>query len=405
MPALSDDQARAARDWLAARQADMVADLADYTSIESPSDDPAALGTCLQWLRGWLDGALGRPDAEELLPRDGAGDVLIRRYAATDPTGPGGSGAAGTPAERDSRPVLLLAHYDTVWPAGTLGEWPFRQDGDRLSGPGVFDMKAGLVQAVWALRALDALGLPRPPCTLFLNGDEETGSLVSSDAIVAEARNARAALVFEAAADGALKTARKGVGLFSLTVTGEEAHAGLDPTAGASAIEELARQVLHLHALRDLNTGTSVNVGVVHGGTRSNVTAGRATADFDVRVASAAKHARITAALSALRPVDPRTSLAVTGAWNRPVFERTPEVARLFALARDCAAPLGLDLRETSVGGASDGNFVLEAGVPVLDGLGAVGSGAHARSEYASAGAMPVRAALAAGVLAAFTAA
>jgi glutamate carboxypeptidase len=378
----------------------MVADLAEYTAHGSSSDDPAELSSCLGWLRGWLDESLGAPGTsgitEELMPRESSGDILVRRYpASADVTG-AGAGAA-------ERPVLLLGHYDTVWPTGTLTSWPFQREGDRVSGPGVFDMKAGLVQAVWALKALDALGLPRPACTLMLNGDEETGSLASSDAIVAEAAGSRAALVFEAAADGAVKTARKGVGLFRLTVDGVEAHAGLDPTAGASAIEEAAHQVLRLGALSDPAAGTTVNVGVLHGGTRSNVTAGHAVAELDVRVASAVEQKRIGAALSDTSPVNPRTSVAVTGDWNRPVFERTPEVARLYGLARACATPLGLDLPETSVGGASDGNFVLAAGVPVLDGLGAVGAGAHARSEHVTVSGMTQRAALTAGILAAFT--
>lgn len=233
----------------------------------------------------------------------------------------------------------------------------------------------------------------------MLNGDEGTGSLTSSEAIVAEARGSRAALVFEAAADGAVKTARKGVGLFTLTVTGQEAHAGLDPEAGASAVEELAYQILRLVDLRDREAGTSLNVGVIEGGTRSNVTAGRAVARLDVRVATTAEQGRVGGALAALRPVDGRTSIEVTGGWNRPVFERTAEVAELAELARTCAATLGCDLRETAVGGASDGNFVVAAGVPVLDGIGAVGSGAHARSENASVAGMVERAALTAMVL------
>ncbi|MFE4213764.1 2-dehydropantoate 2-reductase [Streptomyces sp. NPDC056844] len=376
------DRARAVREWLDAHREDMVDDLAAYTSQGSASDDREALAACLTWVRGWLDGALGAPQAEEILEREGTGDVLVRRYQGTG-----------------DRPVLLLGHYDTVWPTGTLEEWPFRRDGDLITGPGVFDMKAGLVQAVWALRALDALGLPRPACTLMLNGDEETGSLTSSEAIVAEARNSRAALVFEAAADGAVKTARKGVGLFTVTVTGKEAHAGLDPDAGASAVEELAHQILYLAGLRAPEAGTSLNVGVIEGGTRSNVTAGQAVARLDVRVASAAEQDRIGAALGALLPVDGRTSVEVTGGWNRPVFERTPGVAELAELARACAAALGFDLRETSVGGASDGNFVVAAGVPVLDGIGAVGSGAHARSENTSVAGMVERAALTATVL------
>ncbi|GHI43925.1 2-dehydropantoate 2-reductase [Streptomyces albidoflavus] len=376
------DQAAAVRDWLAAHREEMVADLAEYTSQESASDDLEALDACLAWVRHWLDNALGAPAHEEIRPRAEAGDLMIRRYPGTG-----------------ARPVLLLGHYDTVWPTGTLDQWPFRRDGDRITGPGVFDMKAGLVQAVWALKALDALGLARPACTLLLNGDEETGSLASSDDLVAEARESRAALVFEAAADGAVKTARKGVGLFTVTVTGQEAHAGLDPQAGASATEELAHQILRLTGLRDLAAGTSLNAGVIEGGTRSNVTAGRATARLDVRVATAAEQERIGAALAALRPVDPRTTVEVSGGWNRPVFERTDQVAELAGLAQRCAATLGLDLREAAVGGASDGNFVVAAGVPVLDGIGAVGSGAHARSENTSVNGMVERAALTATVL------
>ncbi|MFJ2294983.1 2-dehydropantoate 2-reductase [Streptomyces sp. NPDC087894] len=376
------DRARAVRQWLDAHREDMVDDLAAYTSQGSASDDREALAACLTWVRGWLDGALGAPQAEEVLERERTGDILVRRYPGTG-----------------DRPVLLLGHYDTVWPTGTLEEWPFRRDGDLITGPGVFDMKAGLVQAVWSLRALDALGLPRPACTLMLSGDEETGSLTSSEAIVAEARGSRAALVFEAAADGAVKTARKGVGLFTVTVTGKEAHAGLDPDAGASAVEELAHQILYLAGLRDPEAGTSLNVGVIEGGTRSNVTAGRAVARLDVRVATAAEQDRIGAALDALLPVDGRTSIEVTGGWNRPVFERTAGVAELAELARSCAGTLGWDLRETSVGGASDGNFVVAAGVPVLDGIGAVGSGAHARSENTSVAGMVERAALTAMVL------
>ncbi|MFI0031496.1 2-dehydropantoate 2-reductase [Streptomyces albidoflavus] len=376
------EQAAAVRDWLTAHREEMVADLAEYTSRESASDDLEALDACLAWVRHWLDGALGAPAHEEIRPRTQAGDLMIRRYP--------GSGA---------RPVLLLGHYDTVWPTGTLDQWPFRRDGDRITGPGVFDMKAGLVQAVWALKALDALGLARPACTLLLNGDEETGSLASSDDLVAEARESRAALVFEAAANGAVKTARKGVGLFTVTVTGQEAHAGLDPEAGASATEELAHQILRLAGLRDPAAGTSLNAGVIEGGTRSNVTAGRASARLDVRVATAAEQERIGAALAALRPVDARTTVEVSGGWNRPVFERTGQVAELAGLAQRCAAMLGLDLREAAVGGASDGNFVVAAGVPVLDGIGAVGSGAHARSENTSVNGMVERAALTATVL------
>ncbi|MEU2327712.1 M20/M25/M40 family metallo-hydrolase [Streptomyces althioticus] len=375
------------RRWLEEHREEMVADLAAYTARGSASDDLDALDACLAWLRGWLDERLGAAESEEILGREDAGDVLVRRYPARDAT------------TADARPVLLLGHYDTVWPTGTLESWPFRRDGDTVTGPGVFDMKAGLVQAVWALRALDALGLPRPAVTLMLNGDEETGSLASRDAIVETGRDCRLAMVFEAAVDGAIKTARKGVGLFTLTVTGSEAHAGLDPTAGASAVDELAYQILRLTELRDLEAGTSLNVGVVEGGTRGNVTAGRASAHLDVRVASAAEQDRITRALADLRPVDPGTRLEVTGDWNRPVFERGEQVAWAAGLAKDAARRLGHDLAEAAVGGASDGNFLAAAGVPVLDGIGAVGHGAHARTECTSVAGMVFRSALTGGVL------
>lgn len=189
------------------------------------------------------------------------------------------------------------------------------------------------------------------------------------------------------------------MGLFTLTVTGDEAHAGLDPTAGASAVDELARQILRLGELRDHEAGTSLNVGVVEGGTRVNVTAGHAVARIDVRVASATEQQRVAEALAGLRPFDQGTRVEVTGDWNRPVFERTEQVAALAELARRCAGLLGHDLPEASVGGASDGNFVVAAGTPVLDGIGALGSGAHARSENTSVSGLVTRASLAATVL------
>jgi glutamate carboxypeptidase len=383
LPAASPEDAEGIRSWLADRHAEIVADLAAYTGQESPSDDKALLGTCLNWLQQWLDQRLGTDCEQEVLRRPDAGDILIRRYAGT-----GGN------------PVLLLAHYDTVWPAGTLAARPFRNDGDRITGPGVFDMKTGLVQAVWALKALDALGLPRPAVTLLLNGDEETGSRASRDVIVDEARNSRATLVFEASAPGgALKTARKGVGLFRLTVTGEEAHAGLDPERGASAVEELAHQILDLAELRNHDAGTSLNTGVVTGGTRPNVTAGQAVAEIDIRVSTQAEAHRITAALDNLRPHNPRTTVTVSGGWNRPVFTRTPEVAALAGVAQRCAALLSDRLDEASVGGASDGNLAAAAGSPVLDGLGAIGDGAHAAAEYVDASRLLPRAALSALVI------
>jgi glutamate carboxypeptidase len=370
---------------IAARRAEMVADLVAYAERETPSDDPALLAKGLAHLEAWLTDRLGAPAGRTHHESAGYGDILVLEYPGTGPR------------------LTLLAHYDTVWSAGTLDAWPVRVDGDVVSGPGVFDMKAGLVQAVWAVRTLRAAGMPHPPLRLVLTGDEEIGSPFSRPFIEAACADAAAVLVFEAsAAGGAVKTARKGVGLFDVHARGLESHAGLDPTAGASAIDEIARAVRTLHAATDLAEGTTVNVGVLRGGTRPNVVAGAAEASIDVRVPSLAAQDRIDALLAALRPHDPRAAINVRGGWNRPVMERSAAIAAMYALARAAAAPLGVDLPETAVGGASDGNFAAALGLPVLDGLGAVGGGAHARHEHVSVAGMVERAAVAAGVVAAF---
>lgn len=370
---------------LAAQRAEVIADLVAYAERETPSDDPALLAKGLAYLEAWLADRLGAPALRTHHEAAAHGDVVVLDYD--------GTGAR----------LTLLAHYDTVWSAGTLDAWPVRVEGDVISGPGVFDMKAGLVQAVWAIRTLRAAGVPHPPLRLVLTGDEEIGSPFSRPLIEAACADAAAVLVFEASADGgAVKTARKGVGLFDVRVRGVESHAGLDPTAGASAIDEIARAVRTLHAATDLAEGTTVNVGLLRGGTRPNVVAGAAEAAIDVRVSSLAAQDRIDALLAGLRPHDPRAAITVSGGWNRPVMERSAGIAAMYALARASASQLGVDLPETAVGGASDGNFAAALGVPVLDGLGAVGGGAHARHEHVSIDGMVERAAVAAGVMAAF---
>jgi glutamate carboxypeptidase len=390
-PAVLDDvDVAAVHHWLADRSEDLVDDLVAYTERETPSDDTALLAAGLSHVEGWLGDRLGRPRSKAHHESADHGDVLVLEYDG-----------AGDVAGRGV--LTVLAHYDTVWGAGTLAEWPVRIDGDRLTGPGVFDMKAGLVQAVWAVRALRAAGLPHPPLRLLLNGDEEIGSPFSRPLIEKASADAAAVLVFEASADGALKTARKGVGLFDVHVRGVESHAGLEPAAGASAIDEIARVVRTLHAATDLDEGTTVNVGVLRGGTRSNVMAGAAEAEVDVRVASTAAEARIDELLGSLRPHDPRAAITVHGGWNRPAMERGPAIAAMYALVRRAGERLGVELAETSVGGASDGNFAAAMGRPVLDGLGAVGDGAHARHEYVSIAGMVERTAVAAGVITAFT--
>jgi glutamate carboxypeptidase len=379
----------ALQDWVSGHRDEMVQDLSDYISQETPSDDKNLLIKGLDWTERWLGLRLGTPAARRLVDGGEHGDTVVLDYPS--PT----LGAAPW--------ATALCHYDTVWEAGTLAEWPVSVDGDALTGPGAFDMKAGLVQLVWALQACDALGVPRPHVRLVLNGDEELGSPSSRPVIEEEARRGTAVLVFEASADGALKTARKGVGIFRVEAQGEAVHAGLDPESGASAIDEISRVVLKLHGASDLAAGTSINVGILHGGTRTNVKAGKAVAHVDVRVSSDEEARRVDRVFASLRPENPLAAIAVSGGWNRPVMQRTEKTAAMFARAAEVASALDLDLQEASVGGASDGNFAAALGLPVLDGLGAVGAGAHARNEWISISCMVERAALAAGLLSRLT--
>lgn len=371
---------RAARDWAAAHETEMLADLRMLVECETPSDDRDALADGLALVERWITDRLGVPTRLEHVDGGAHGDALVMEY---------GQGA----------PTLILGHYDTVWPVGTLKEIPFQRDGDVLRGPGVFDMKAGLVQGVWALRAFDALGIERPAVRLVINGDEEIGSPASRETIETACADATKVLVLEPSVDGRVKTARKGIGGFEIELTGIEAHAGLDPTAGASAVNALARVVLRLADAADLSVGTSVNVGIVSGGTRRNVTAGRAHASVEVRVSTLAEAARVDALMAGLDTGDPRVTLTASGEWRRPVMDRTPAIAALFERARDLAAPL-FALEDAAVGGASDGNFAAATGRPVLDGLGAVGAGAHARDEHATVSGMLDRCALTAALIA-----
>jgi glutamate carboxypeptidase len=273
---------------------------------------------------------------------------------------------------------------------------PVRSEGGRLFGPGVFDMKGGLVQAVFALRALRDAGVePELAPVLMISCDEEIGSRDSGRHIARLARGAARAFVLEPAfgRDGALKTRRKAVGAFTVTITGRAAHAGIDPESGVSAILELSHQVQRLFALNDPERGVTVNVGTIDGGLRSNVIAPEARADLDVRVPTAADAVRLEAAIRGLTPHLPGVTLRVEGGFGRPALEATPRNRRLWERARRHAASLGIDLREAAVGGASDGNTT-SLHTATLDGLGAVGDGAHASHEQVVVAAMPERAAL-----------
>ena len=284
---------------------------------------------------------------------------------------------------RAQKPVLLLGHIDTVWDLGTLAKMPFRIADDRIWGPGVLDMKAGIVMAIYVIQLLKANGQLSRPVSILLNTDEEVGS-ESSRAITEKiAKGCDAVFVLEPAQgmEGALKTARKGVGDYYIKVTGKAAHAGVDFQSGVNAIRELARQIERVSEFTDLSRGLTVNVGVVKGGTRGNVVPAEAEAEIDVRVERMNDAAELDRKFQSLTVIDPRCKLKVTGGVNRPPMERTEKIAALFQKARTYAEELGFLLEEKSTGGGSDGNFTAALGIPTLDGLGAVGEGAHALHE------------------------
>jgi glutamate carboxypeptidase len=358
---------------------EMVEIIDTLVRLESPSHDKAAVDRC----GAEIVARMRRAGADvELLPRDERGDHLSARIP--------GSG----------KPVLLLGHFDTVWPVGTLERMPLRRDGGRLHGPGTFDMKAGIAIALGAIAALRATRTAHAPIAMLWTTDEEIGSGTSREAIETTARGAAAVLVLEPALPGgALKTARNGCGEFEVTVEGVAAHAGIDPAKGASAIHELATQVSRIAALQDLERGVSVNVGVIDGGSRPNVVAEHARAIVDVRAPTMTDARRVEAELQGLQPSSQRTRLTIRGGFERPPLERTAAVAHLFSVAQHVASLLGRELKEGSTGGGSDGNFTGALGVPTLDGLGAIGDGAHALQEHVEVAELPWRAALVAGLL------
>jgi glutamate carboxypeptidase len=354
----------------------MIASLRELAELESPSHNKAALDRLGRHLAEQFQKIGGRT---RFHPQENSGDHLQVDF-------PG----AG-------KPVLILGHSDTVWELGTLAAMPFRVARGRAFGPGSFDMKAGIVQAFYAIRALQERDgrLPRA-LTVLLVTDEEIGSRSSRPVTEALAKKSAAVLVLEPSQGpkGALKTSRKGVGEYRVKVTGREAHSGLDFEKGASAVLELARQLVVIEKFTDRKRGITVNAGIVRGGTRTNVIAGEAVAEVDARVGRLKDIPYLDKKFRSLKPFDKRCQLAVSGGIDRPPMERTREVAVLFTLARRLARELGWELEEASVGGGSDGNFTAALGIPTLDGLGAVGEGAHARHESVVIGEMPRRAAL-----------
>jgi glutamate carboxypeptidase len=350
---------------------------------ESPTNLPDAVCAAQNLVAAWAEELGARVTRHA---RSGGGGILEVRF--------------GNP-EDGRRPVLLLGHLDTVWAVGTLARMPWRVKDGLAYGPGVLDMKAGVVMALTAMKLVGEVDADRP-VVLLLSGDEETGSHQSQGLIEEIATGCRAAFVLEPAQgpQGAYKTARKGVGQFRLEITGVPSHSGVDFSAGHSAVRELAWQIEQISAMTDLARGTTLNVGVVGGGTQPNVVAASARADFDLRVKTVADAEAVTQKLKALKPRDPECTLRLTGGLNRPPMERTEGTAALFAQAKELAADLGFSLEEAATGGGSDGNFTSALGVPTLDGMGAVGVGAHAENESIRIDSLPLRTALLAAMIA-----
>lgn len=356
--------------------------------IESPSGSKDAIDAMARFFAAEFSAAGA---SATLLPHSTAGAAMVAGLRATSQSS----------TRADSKPVLLLGHHDTVWGLGTLRAMPFKVRAGRAHGPGIFDMKSGIVCAIWALRALQSVEIPRSrPVRIFLNPDEEVASRAFRKELLAEARRARAVLVLEPAlGSGALKTARKGVGEFRLAVHGRPAHAGINPAAGVNAITELARQLLRVEKMADPKRGLTLTVGVIEGGTRTNVVPELARARIDVRVPRLADARRIERRMHSLKPVHPEARLVIQGGVNRPPLERV-RAAALFELARELGRKMGFELEEGSTGGGSDGNFTAALGIPTLDGLGGVGDGAHARHEHVVIRELPRRAALLAALIA-----
>ena len=349
------------------KQSEIVALIREFVECESPSDNPAGVNRFTDLL------------AERV--KDMA---RVRTYPGGNACGKHIRCEFALPGAKKQGQILALGHSDTVWPLGTLGTMPFRQSKGRLWGPGVFDMKGGLAFFIFAMRALWELEVPvARKVVLQVNSDEEIGSPSSRALTEDAARKSAAVLVLEPGTglDGKLKTARKGVGDYTITVRGRAAHAGVDFSNGASAILEMSRQIEKIAGFTRLDRGITVSPGVIHGGTRSNVIPAECRAEIDVRIPRASARAYLERRFASLKPFDKRCTIEVTGGLNRPPMERSAGTRALFRKAKALAAELGVSLEESSTGGGSDGNFTAALGVPTLDGLGAVGEGAHAANE------------------------
>jgi len=383
---ITREKMQALRDHFVARQHELLALTCALVETESPSGDKDGSSAIVALLASAAS-SIPSVNSVERISSENFGEHLRIRAFADSP---------------NEKSLMVLGHTDTVHPRGAIKEWPWRTEGNRVFGPGIFDMKVNCAVALESLRACEAIGLrPRLPVTILLTCDEETGSPTGRPLVEAEARNAHTVLVLEPpAAGGSVKTSRKGTGMFTVQIEGRAAHAGLEPEKGVSAVLELARQTVRLHELNDPRNGTTVTVNVVSGGTHSNVIPAEAHAEVDMRFSSSDAGALVERSIRMLTAFDPRAHVTVRGGINRPPLERTKKVEELYLHARTLATLIDFDLGEASVGGASDGNFVAALGVPVLDGLGVQGDGAHAVHEHIICDDIPIRGALLAALIA-----
>jgi glutamate carboxypeptidase len=356
--------------------------LKQLVELESPSSDKAAVDRLIDWLQLQIE---TRGGAVERLSQAEYGDLLVARF---------GSG--------DQRPLQVMTHIDTVWPVGTLQRLPWSVDGNVARGPGIYDMKASVAMMLTALDILNALHVAHRPIVWTVNTEEEVGSPVSRPVLEDVASGAEVVLCLEPPVppEGSLKTERKGVGMFTMTISGRAAHAGADHAAGRSAVEELARQIQWLHTLTDYNKGTTVNVGVVGGGSKRNVVAAEAFAEIDLRVTTMAEADRVVPLILGATPKIDGTTVRVEGGMNRPPMERSESIIAAFARAKEIGASIGQTLTEASTGGGSDGNFTAAIGAATLDGLGCPGDGAHADTEHIDVSTVGPRTALITALLA-----
>lgn len=376
----------ALREHFVSRQHEVLALTCALVETESPSGDREGSAAVVSLIASAASSISSVNSVERFASEDFGEHIAVRAFAKSE----------------SSRSIMVLGHTDTVHPRGSIKERPWRTAGTRIYGPGIFDMKVNCAVALEALRACEAVGLQtRSAVTILLTCDEESGSPGGRPLVEAEAKKSRSVLVLEPPASGGrAKTARKGTGMFTIEIKGRAAHAGLDPEKGVSAVLELAKQTVRLHELNDPANGTTVTVNVAHGGTHSNVIPAEARAEVDIRFTSADEGARTERRILNIAPFDPGATITVRGGINRPPLERTQSVKSLYAHARALASLLDFDLGEASVGGASDGNFVGALGVPVLDGLGVQGDGAHAAHEHILCDDIPTRGALLAGLIA-----